>query len=76
MKDGRNVKCPHGERMFVGDICVLCMNKIKPMEQNKEDPDKVLKHMFNMYLETKESYRQHLYYQQWLTDYFNKIYAE
>lgn len=42
----------------------------------KEDPEKILKHIFAMYLETKENYKMHLYYQQWLTDYFNNIYAK
>lgn len=51
------------------------------MKTNKkvqeEDPYKIVKHMFTMFIETKKDYDKHLFYKKWLTDYFidyfNKI---
>lgn len=40
------------------------------MSKTKQDPDSVLKTMFELYLETKEAYDKHLFYKAWLRRYF------
>ena len=42
------------------------------IENSKEDPDKILKWIFKEFLETKELYEKHIFYKDWLKNYFNK----
>lgn len=42
----------------------------KDTHKPDQDPNKILKIMFEFYLETKEAHEKHLFYRDWLRRYF------